>query len=621
MSLVISLALCLLAASASPQLTPDAEILEDIQVFTLTSPSSGELAVSRTVTVNSDDGLDAATLAVYGDSFRSLKSFNGTVSPANAKTIKLKMGDLTKVAYSEGMVDDAVYSFYRPSGHYPLTVHYEYKISFHKGISSFPNFMPLLGEKVAVKKASFTLDVPEGYPIKHAYDRMEYSFVSEDGRNRHRWEVTDFPAYTEEELMPPFLTLVPYLYSSPEVINLGGHEGFQRNWEELSQWIFDLQKDRCSLSPEETDRVRALTQGCATPLEKLVVLYDYLRERTHYVSIQLGIGGLRPISATEVSRMGFGDCKGLSNYLKALLSAVDVPSDYYVISTDNPNLLKDYASTGQMNHAMLAVPLPEQHDTVWVECTNPAMPLGYRHSNAAGHRVLMVKKEGGGLIRIPAYDTLSCRRQEAHVQLRNDGFAEISATLNLSLHYVQPFVKFQDLLPQQQISRLADRLRVHAEDLKIKGLRNNFYDYPTQGRDYIPHVAVDYTFWTGTYASVSGDRLFVPVNPFAHSLPVQKSTRENDICQAVNTCQEDLVYIEIPEGYRLEGIPKGISLDTEWGSLLLEVTLSDDGRLLELHQMLTLKPIQASADRYASYRDFARTVNRSYGATAVFVKD
>ncbi len=53
-----------------------------------------------------------------------------------------------------------------------------------------------------------------------------------------------------------------------------------------------------------------------------------MQDKTRYISVQIGIGGWKPMLADDVNKLGYGDCKGLTNYTKALLEAVDVPSYY-----------------------------------------------------------------------------------------------------------------------------------------------------------------------------------------------------------------------------------------------------------------------------------------------------
>ena len=159
-------------------------------------------------------------------------------------------------------------------------------------------------------------------------------------------------------------------------------------------------------------------------MEKIAAIYQYLASTTRYVSIQLGIGGLQPIAAADVNRTGFGDCKGLSNYMRAMLTELGIPSVYTVISTTNRRLLADFASANQNNHVILQVPLP--NDTLWLECTNPTLPLGYVHHSIAGHDALLVGPNGGILCQLPTYaDSLNTQVNNTLVTCQPDGSAKV----------------------------------------------------------------------------------------------------------------------------------------------------------------------------------------------------
>ena len=48
-----------------------------------------------------------------------------------------------------------------------------------------------------------------------------------------------------------------------------------------------------------------------------------MQNKTRYISVQVGIGGWEPIAAKQVDKVGYGDCKGLTNYTKALFERDD----------------------------------------------------------------------------------------------------------------------------------------------------------------------------------------------------------------------------------------------------------------------------------------------------------
>ena len=611
----------LLPLRSQDSLATYAKVLSHSETFLLTSPTSGEWTVDQSIVVTNPKGRSAAALLIYTDSFRRLTSFSGEITPlGGGKVVKLKQKDLVYYSLSEGLADDSASWGYLPDGPCPLLVHYTYKVTYRNGIASFPTFLPVTDEKVSVTKASYTVDVPDGFAIKHLSGGMDYACESKDGRERHRWTLKDFGGYAEEESMPSVFELIPYVYASPVSIDYGGYSGTQSDWKEIGSWLAQLQEGRQELDPQQVAKLQEMCRDCTTDLQKLQVLYRYLRNTTRYVSLQFGIGGLQPMAAAEVHRMGFGDCKGLSNYLRAMLAAVGVASDYTIIHSRRANLLPGYASLEQMNHVMLAVPLPEIGDTAWVECTNPLYPLGYRHSGAAGHQVVLVHADGGEQIRIPDYpDSLSREVQHTQVSLSPDGSARLTLRRELFLDHVEPYLDFRNLKPDVRRSILTRGMKLQADELNVTGVTDNFDIYATEGRGFVPEMTIDYTMSTRLYANLSGDRMFVPLNPVAQMLSSQKGKRINDLVFKGSSVYEDHITLPIPEGWHVESLPKGEKLETVWGQF--SSTASAENGVIEIRQVIRLLPGRTPAAEYDGYRAFARVVNKCYAATLVLKKD
>lgn len=618
--LVSGLLLASILARSEPAPSVYASVVSETQTFRLLSPSTGEWTVDISLLVNDPKGRSAAALLIYTDSFRSLSSFSGEITPlGGGKTIKLRQKDLVYYALSEGLADDGASWSYLPDAACPMMVHYSYKISYRNGIASFPTYMAVPGEKVHVAKGTYIIDVPEDVAIKHLSGGMIYSCETLKGRTQHRWTLADYAGYVAEDAMPSTLEMIPYVYASPVAIDYGGYAGSQEDWHAIGGWLAQMQIGRQQLAPEQVTRLQELTRDCDGPAEKLSVLYQYLRQTTRYVSIQLGIGGLRPMAASEVCRMGFSDCKGLSNYLRAMLLAVDVPSDYYILHDRRARLLPGYASVGQMNHAMLAVPLPELGDTAWVECTNPIYPLGYRHSGVAGHEIVLVHDGGGQVVRVPGYpDTLSREVQRTYVSLAPDGSAQLRLRRELFLDRIEPYLDFRDLKPDVRMRMLTRAMKLHAEEVSVTGISDNFDTYQAVGRGFVPQMCIDYTMTTRLYANVNGDRMFVPINPVAQMIPAQKSKRVNDFVVRGTSTFEDLITIPVPEGWQIESLPKDETLDTEWGRFRSSARL--EGGTIEIRQWIRLLPGRTPASSYDAFRAFARSVNKSYAATLVLRK-
>ena len=361
-----------------------------------------------------------------------------------------------------------------------------------------------------------------------------------------------------------------------------------------------------------------MTASAPTDLEKIRILYDDLRARTRYVSIQLGIGGYKPFPASQVHKSGFGDCKGLSNYMQAMLHAVGIPSFYTIVNTNRERFLPGYSGIGQMNHAMLCVPLPEKKDTLWLECTNPTLPLGYRHEDVAGHDVVLVTAEGGVPVRVRAYaDSLSRVFTEMDIDLSADGSAKASIRRDLYLDHTESWIGIREWKNETLRSRLTAGLTVQPQSVTLTGVQDNFRSY--DGADYCPWMQVDYSFDSRQYATTGKDRLFVPANPYPMNAALQRSKRENDLVFKRGSRSRDRIRLHIPEGYQVESLPAPVSLDTEWGSLTVEA--KEDGGMVTVLQDFRIRPFRESPDSYDRFRTFIRAVNKAYTAQIVLVKE
>jgi hypothetical protein len=104
---------------------------------------------------------------------------------------------------------------------------------------------------------------------------------------------------------------------------------------------------------------------------KAKLIYDYVQQKSRYVSIQVGIGGWKPMDASDVDRLGYGDCKGLTNYTKAF-EAVCLPTTQFYMGIATRKILN-----------LTCVYARESYDFsdslwgdyIWLECTSQDDPF------------------------------------------------------------------------------------------------------------------------------------------------------------------------------------------------------------------------------------------------------
>lgn len=585
--------------------------------FDVASPSSATYNVHVRVNILDAEASDIGEAYIYTDDFRSLTAFSAKIESGGKTIKKYKMSDLKTAPLGGGGISDATVSYIQPVAPVPYTVEYSYEVTYKNGFISFPSFIPLSDPLVALVEARYTIDVPAGTEIM--YESSNEPSVEKGKSDKYTWNFSSVKPYVYEHMMPGIFEFLPYAYAAPKAFTYAKTSGIQDGWKSSGLWLYGLQKDVCTAPEALSAKVAELTAGMQNDRQKINALYSYLRESTRYVSIQLGIGGLKPFPAEQVMKTGFGDCKALSVYMQTMLAEAGIKSEYFIVDTGKSDLLDGIYSVGQMNHAMLCVPM--QKDTLWVECTNPRLPLGYRHTDIAGHEVVLIGPEGGKKVRARQYpDSLRVSKESVSVVLNADGSASCVGSRSLKLDSVEPYVGFSSLPAKTQFNAIMGANALNPADFRIISVNDNFNDwmFMEDGEEYVPQMKIDYSFNAIDYAKVSGDRMFVQLNPFAKQVYSDRKARIHDYVRRRGSTIIDSVSLTIPEGYAIESMPESGTIECQFGELGTEVRVDDN--VVSVTQTLKLHPGRYPKEEYASYRTFAKDVSKAYSSKIVLIK-
>lgn len=576
------------AGDAGPEI-PDSlkrgacSVVRDYSVeFVQKSATEGEAQFRKTVTVLNAEGLEGAVFIHVDGHFSKLKKFKGSISNSQGKqVVKLRQSDLKESTLSTGLASDSRTFYYEcPPYAYPFSVTYEWTCNYSNGMLVYPGFYPQMSYNQSVQDASYRLSVPAGVDVIYRSNRIgQAPAVTAQGEYKtYAWSgirlAATHPAYNGD-----VRSVIGYIESEPTAFECDGYEGRQDTWKNFGLWMNRLLQGRGTLPDGEKQKIIAMTRNAASPVEKARILYDYLARNTRYVSIQLGIGGWQPIDAATVCRTKFGDCKGLTNYMKAMLAVAGIPSVYTCISVDEERLCAHLPGVHQMDHAILCVPLSA--DTLWLECTNAYLPFGYVHSDIAGHDALLVDDDGGRLVRLPAYPD-RCHRQSFHTRMQLDaqgGMKGVMTQCN-SMRYYEQTLSLLSMNEKQRVRALGERLPGNPPH--ISGLS------VTERKDSVPQLTCRFEI-EGRGGTVNGNRIFLTVNPFRRRLSASPAaSHAYPLYLTEGSLLTDTIEVQLPAGYVPERIPKPVSLSQPFGTFVSNVTVHD-GRLLVCQSMLVRK--------------------------------
>lgn len=601
-----------------------ATVVEDVTEVDYQSPRSCTTHHRTVVQVNNERGLGYATFAIGCDNATNLASFSGEMNYARGgKPQKIKKSQLLRTEYSSMLATDAYRYIYTPSpASYPFTVTYEWTVRSTDAVLCLDVFWPQPGFDVDVKHSSYSVVHAPDVQIHHALclpsalknvqGQALTEVTSAEGRPGLKLVLDNLPAVKEERFLPSADDLFPHAYFVPSSFTFGSTNGSLSSWASLGQWLGELREGRDVLPSALKTQLHTLTDGLSDPYEKLRCVYRLLAEQTRYVSIQLGIGGMQPASAADVCRLGFGDCKGLSNYTVAMLREVGIEADYVVIGTKHEDLPADFANVVLLDHAIARAHMPDGE--VWLECTNPQLPLGFVHSGIAGHEAVVVSSDlerPSEVVRLPRYtaaenvDSISIV-----VRLARDGSAQMTVDeeergmmyevdkylLDLDAAKLRDAIRSQLSLPNFEFSE-------HAVDQVCGDSTSSHFSGTSR---VVPGgLRVKYAGECQKYAAATGSRLFVPLLPYgAPSASSATAERMNP----VQFSREDYVRIYhlellLPADCKVEHLPAVLNATTEFGAVQSSVrrispVAPDEGERLVVDVRIERLRTVLPADRY-----------------------
>lgn len=590
------------------------ESLTDVECI---SPTQAIIHYKEVTTILNEHGADLATFVCSCSKNDKLTRFKGQVTDATGNVLrKFKESELKHTEYSQYLaIDDyKMYLDYTPPV-YPVTITYEWTMECHDDLIEFPRFCPQTDYDVSVKKAVYRLTAPKNVIIRHALVNIDETVKTSDDGKTLTLELDDLPALKREPYARPLQERLPIAYFVPADFIYYGTTGSLKSWNDYGKWEYSLINGSETLPEDIRKEIHQMTDGLKTDREKVEALYHYLEKTTRYVAILLGIGGQKPAPAASVCKSGFGDCKGLSNYMRAMLKEVGIPSNYITISTINRRLLKDFASVGQMNHVILQVPL--QGDTLWLECTNPQLPLGYLHEDIAGHNAIEVSKAGGRLVTLPVYaDSTNLMHSTIHIHLDPKGAADVSLLQdyhNRQYEYNIPVMKMDEKDRHKTLQRT---VRVPQAEILRMDVREN-HPAPSAFGGFAAKISLDAEIRSQRYATVTGQRLFVPICPIhnGYTTPPTLPNRQEDIYLQTGYLDNDDITLTIPEGYDIEACPKDMTIEHPFATFTF--TITREGNDLHIHISLLMKSGTYDKQLYPQFIDFMKTVNGIYSQKIV----
>ncbi len=576
----------------------------------------------RVVTILNKKGDSYLKAFVHYDDEINIKKLNAFVYNKFGQEIKkFKKNDFKDVAAvsSFSLYEDnrVKYLEYTPT-EYPYTVEFEY-IKETSNTAWVPFWRPLEGYFISTQYSSFKIIYDASVGInKKEKNFSGYNIIDNCENGILNYEAKNIEALKPEQMSPEFRNLGPRLLVSAKHFHYGGFYGSAEDWVSLGKWFNDnLLVGRSSLTEATEAQIKKLVIGIDDPIEKAKIVYGFVQDNTRYISVQVGVGGMQPISALDVDKVKYGDCKGLTNYTKALLDVVGVPSNYtrlYASPDSQIGVEKDFTSfIGQTNHVILNIPQEDKED-IWLECTSQKLPFGFIGDFTDDRDVLVITPEGGKIQHTKKYKTgENIQRIKGHYTISNEG--TINASVNVNSKGIQYDDKYWlETETERDLDKHYKKRLKYINTIKINSM------HITNDKEAVEFIE-DVSFQATNYSKKIGNRMLLTLNALNRNTDIPDRYRNRKLPLKIKRGFTDIDEVEItlPQGYKVESKPNSKNIENKFGRYKAEVIEKDENTLIYKREFV-VKDGEFPKEDYDAFRNFYKDVNKQDNAKVALIK-
>lgn len=573
-----------------------------------------EVITERIVTVLNEKGDRAINAYEHYDDHSKIKSIEAVIYDKFGKRIeRFRKSDFSDVsAVSDGTLysDSRVMYLDYTARSYPYTVYFTSRV-VNKNTAFLPTWFPLENYFISTQNSSFTIDNQSGVELKTKEENFEgYSIVKEGTK----YSVNNLEAIRSEAYSPSFKSYAPHLKSTLKKFKMAELDGVNENWEGFGKWMHDHLISEVDEIPDELKKeIQDLVKDLPTEKERAKAVYEFMQNRSRYISVQIGIGGWRPTEASEVHERAYGDCKGLTNYTKVLLKEAGIESNYAVIygGSEIQNIDKEFSST-QGNHVILHIPKLDEEENIWLECTSKTAPFGMIAGFTDDRDALVVTENGGKIMHTTAYDTKdNLQLTTADIKLDREGNASGKVHIKSS-GYQYTF--------REHMAEYSDKKGVEAYQNRwdyLNGLIIKSFEVKVDKDKQL--VEEEVSIEQDRAAQKMGNILLVNLNMFnRHKYdPPTYSKRVHMLNLERGYVDHDDYVIHLSENMKVDGLPEAVELESKFGNYKLEV-VEEENKIIFKRSIQINKGLFQPED-YEAFEEFRKSIVKNDEANAAIL--
>lgn len=573
--------------------------------YTIKAADDMEIKEKKVISILNKAGEKFSYVNISYNKYSRISDFKLRVLDENGKSIKnYSKSELNDVSQSD---DSYLYSDYRAlvtrvvQPTYPYTIELSYTTRT-SDTAFLPELQPFYAYNVSVEKWSVDFKNESGINLRKKITESKFGKIElQENGNELKVAYKNIPSYKYEKYSPDPETVFPKIEFAMDRACLKDKCGDFSSWQSLARWYNTLIEPASAITPEIQNEVNSLNLKGSTS-EKVKTIYQYMQKKTRYVFVGIGIGGWQPMSADDVRKKGYGDCKALSNYMRVLLKAAGIPSYYTKIYLDDtPVFFDENFPKMSGNHVILNI--PTENGDIWLENTDQNIAFNHLGYSTRNRNVVLIDDNATKVINTPTY---SAADSEEQISVS----AKISEDNSLSGNFKFGFTGGLYDFNLNKVTMTPQEMKESLKyDLSILNLSSINYTNFLNDRDN-SKLSYDIDFKADNFSKTLGNDIYFRALPVADNGFYLENSEDRKFPVEVAFGYTDNYEIEytIPKNYKFSEIPLAKKIDSEYGNYSIEFSQENDRIVIK--RKFKLNKGSIAVDKIPNYINFRKQINK-----------
>jgi hypothetical protein len=224
-------------------------------------------------------------------------------------------------------------------------------------------------------------------PDKHIEQQVDYD--AKQDADIYTFTINESKAWKNEEFAPGIAHIYPHLL----IINRSAeHKGIREIFFNTLQDLYTWNRQFVLNVRNDLDSIRIFTGQLIAKVssedEKIRTIYEWVQENIRYLSDNYEVAGYQPKPAQEVLRNKYGDCKGMANLLKCMLTSIGFDARLAWTGTNDIACnFSDVPTIASANHMICVLFLPDGKH--YLDATLKYMTFGCYSEITQGRQILI----------------------------------------------------------------------------------------------------------------------------------------------------------------------------------------------------------------------------------------